>query len=133
MKKITITLAAATVAILLLFTGCDKYHRDRYVGYWDFVTEKRTYSDDFEIIKRDTINYLGKISNGKYENEIIIHYTNNDEITIHVDTKGNLYSICEGGYCKCGNFTKKDKIYFNTKSPNSYDISETHYVNGIKK
>jgi len=61
MKRITITLIAITL-IMFLIMGCDKdkYHRDRYIGDWDFVTVTITQIENdsgWKIVNRDTIYY----------------------------------------------------------------------------
>jgi hypothetical protein len=128
MKKITITFAAATVAILLLFTGCDKYHTNRYIGDWDFVTEKKTFHHE-EIIKRDTIYYIGKI---RGNNEwLTIQYTESDENLFQIDKEGNIYYICGGGYCIFGNFEGENKVSF--RILDYKNDGRVHKVIGVKK
>jgi len=130
MKNIKTTLVTAIVVLLLFFAGCDKYHRDRYIGDWNFVTERHTFMEDdlgyYEKVKIDTIYYTGKITHGTLENELIIQYTENNEILVHIGTDGYLWlSYPRGDYgtchqCSVGNFEKKDKISLS----NLY-----HYVN----
>jgi len=92
MKKLTTTITAATVAILLLFTGCDKYHRDRYTGTWDFVTEINSCSFDgsgnFIVEKREIVYYTGAITLGDLENELIIQYTESNKIIAGIGSDG---------------------------------------------
>ena len=65
MKKIKITVVAVTVVALVFFTGCDKYHRDRYTGTWSFVTVLNSFFFDPNpenwYNNWDTIYYVGKI------------------------------------------------------------------------
>jgi len=81
-----ITLVVATGIVLFFFTGCDKYHRDRYIGDWDFMTERVYYAsiDTHNIpIRIDTIYYSGKISLGP-GSALLIQYTENDEISAYM-------------------------------------------------
>jgi hypothetical protein len=117
MKKITIALIA-TVTILFSFTGCDKYHRDRYTGTWEFETVKIYYSGSYDTelieVKRDTIYYTGKISLGHSEDELIIQYAENDEINARLDYETYIYNStleCDGKY-PFGKFENKNKLNF---------------------
>ena len=117
MKKLTTTITAATVAILLLFTGCDKYHRDRYIGNWDFVTGIERYQLDsitekYVLIGCDTIYYLGTVTNGKYENYLLVEYIENHYEEVMIDKYGTIYITCPGEMCKRGNFEGKDSVHF---------------------
>ena len=118
MKKLTTTITAATVAILLLFTGCDKYHRDRYTGTWDFVTERRflNVTDSYNLIeiKRDTVYHLGKIIFGNLENELIFQYTEFDEVIAWIDEERYIYSVAGVmlGKYPCGRFENKYELRF---------------------
>jgi len=136
MKKITLTLVA-TVVILFFFTGCDKYHRDRYTGTWEFVTEKNFYIGRYDTglveIKRDTIYHLGIISLGNYENNIIIQYTENDTINAYLDQNGFIYNkdLEYGGKYPFGEFkNKQQQLSFRLNliediNPRFYSISGT--------
>ena len=101
---------------MFLFMGCDKYHRDRYTGDWDFVTEKNQYKYNVnEPIKSDTIYYFGKIYHGNDENTLIIQCTENDKVPTSVDKKGILWESYPTSYATChqcslGRFETKDKI-----------------------
>jgi len=115
MKKITIQLA--TIIIILFFiSGCDKYHRDRYTGTWEFETV-RTFINihpyDFEVVRTDTVYYTGKIILGNLENYLHIQYTNEDEIDVWIDKEGYISSnACPtGGKYSCGQFESKDKMH----------------------
>jgi len=119
MKKLTTTITAATVAILLLFTGCDKYHRDRYTGTWDFVTEKYKYIPDAtgHLTKKEydtTFYYSGKITNDeRYDNRLIIMYTETDEINVGIDEDGYIYPQCPlsyGSKFSTGKFANKNQM-----------------------
>lgn len=138
MKKITTTLIAA-VTILLSFTGCDKYHRDRYTGIWEFETTVKLFNTNEETIDEDTIYYSGKISLGVSENQLIVKYTENDEVIVWLDEDENVFSASasNGGKFPCGYFTEKNKVFFILGWYN-YDEglavgSENHIVQGIKK
>jgi hypothetical protein len=118
MKKLTTTLAL--IAILLLsFTSCDKYHCDRYTGTWDFVTVRNFYkydSNKYELLESDTIYYTGKIMLGSEDGQIIIKYTENDEITALFDSESKKTFWTNAppcGKCPSGSFEEKDKVSLN--------------------
>ncbi|MCL2291025.1 MAG: hypothetical protein FWC34_10060 [Bacteroidetes bacterium] len=96
MKKIKIPLIAAAIIMLFVFTGCDKYNRDKYAGNWDFTVErihcKKNSLGDFLEIGRETIFYSGKITLGSSENTLILHYTERDKVDIRIDKEANMYS-----------------------------------------
>jgi len=121
MKKITLSLAIAIV-ILLFFSGCDKDIRDKYIGDWDFITEFKTekciyfdgYLHELEIIREDTIYFSGKIILGNSENELLFHYTQNDDISTFINKNGGIYVPdypCPGSACTRGNFEGNNKVY----------------------
>lgn len=92
----------ANLILLLFFAGCDKYHRNRYVGDWDFVTLKAIciYDDFGELmeIKRDTVFYSGNIKCGdEYENELIIQYTVTDVLHASIEYNANNEARLIGG------------------------------------
>ena len=115
MKKIAIITAIVAI-ILPSFTGCDKYHRDRYIGDWDFVTKSEHYQmvlGKRELVGCDTIYYLGKITYGEYENHLIIQYTENHYDDAVIDKYGKIYTLCPGARCECGKFEGEDSVHFN--------------------
>jgi len=129
MKKIAII--TAIILVMLIIMGCDKdkYHRDRYIGDWDFVTEKTTFIG-YEVVKVDTIYYLGKITPGQCsEIELIIQYTENDEFIGYVDKDGTISRYCGlGALCRNGSFEGKNKVNFAT-----WDHDWNHSIIGTKK
>ena len=138
MKKITITFAAATVAILLLVTGCDKYHRDKYTGTWDFVTERKFYNYNdtvgFVYEKSEMLYYSGKISLGNDESELFIRYTENDEISGWLRQDGNsIYTLSQTSFYgkdPSGYFDGKNNVYIRFNQ-NVMDNSEMNIIGGI--
>jgi len=156
MRNIRITLFAATAIPLLFFTGCEKDNRSKYIGDWEFVTEKILYQRDsigyrvmewgdtvthyseYVQIGCDTVYYSGKISVGNLEDELIIQFTENDEVFVHINkereiwqTFPSFYSTCHR--CSFGKFEKKDKLYLD-KIHQFYENSVTeYYVTGAKK
>jgi hypothetical protein len=139
MKKLTTTIAA-TLLIIFLMMSCDKDHRDRYTGTWEFVTEKIYFNKSYPYneIQRETIYYLGKITLGNLEHELIIQFTEYEEVKAPLMPKGVLgysysyqtpYMVCH--QCTMGSFEGKDKIslsfYIETETMISY------HVKGIRK
>ena len=99
MKKLTIITAISLIVSLFMSCDKDKYHRDRYIGDWDFVTHRSISQDNSGsnmLIRYDTICYTGKISIGNFEsmygtheNSLLIMYTENDEIKAWVGKNNN--------------------------------------------
>jgi hypothetical protein len=142
MKKTTLILIVAAVIMLSFFTGCDKYHRDRYTGTWEFTTIITLHKDnngETTLLQSDTLYYLGSISLGTYENQLLVKYTASNEIMIGLDSDGNIYTPIEvgGGKLPCGKFEKKDKISFTLIrmiiNEGIIDGWENCHIKGIKK
>ena len=136
MKKNTLILAAATVIILFFFAGCDKYHRDRYTGTWEFVTNKRVtaYENSYPVAREldTTIYYTGKISYGNFENQVIIIYTENDEVTFPIDKHGRFAGYLRDGDGNYGDFG--GRIDFEGNKKVNFDISWFYWdENGSQK
>jgi len=119
MKKI-ITLLSATAIILFFLTSCDKYHRDRYTGTWNFVTERVYYNENHETyqlveVKRDTVFYTGKISCGNWERVLVVQYTENENVDTWIDKDGYIFSKAGDmlGKYSSGEFESKNKMYLN--------------------
>jgi len=134
MKKIT-KIITAIVAILLLFGGCKKDIRDKYIGDWEFETKKIYYGDldGNGEMKRDTIYYVGKISLGGIENELIIQYTEKDTVSGFLrDDK--IYTAFGSVLAKypSGFFTGKNKIFLQMFFYNTGARIE-EVINGMKK
>jgi len=129
MNRVTLVLATSII-LLLFFTGCDKYHTNRYIGDWDFVTIKH------DTIKSDTIYYSGKISLGNYENALIIQYTKDDEIAATLIENRDIvipkYN-CAKGVCTHGKFEEKNKMNLSFGWTYGGGKSWSHNIVGTKK
>jgi len=130
-----IRIIATTLTVLLFFTGCDKYHRNNYVGDWEFVTKKLVYKrvdNGIEILKCDTIYYSGKISSGSNDKELVFQYTEGDKVSAYLDIEGFLYVTPCGAIGSNGYFEGNSKVYFDIgwEYP---DAGEGHYIIGTKK
>jgi len=142
MKKNTTILVSTIVVMLFFFTGCDKDIRDRYTGTWKFETKKCLYIFDEELqawvpTQKDTIYFLGKISPGSSERELIIQFSENEEISAYVSKNGDLglkypaeYNVCHK--CRLGHFMKQNKIYLDFYQFNGNIVNDYH-VYGTKK
>jgi hypothetical protein len=113
MKRKIITSVAAIVIMLFFFTGCDKYHRDRYTGTWEFVTESILRQFDYDSgeyfqIECDTLYFSGKISRDKAADELKIEYKENYSIILKINACGKLYGFSHNSFC--GEFYEADKI-----------------------
>jgi|GEM_PF-1240754 len=135
-----IRIIATTLTVLLFFTGCDKYHRNKYTGDWDFVTEivQCQYLDGWKEIERETVYYAGKISSGTYENELIIQYTENDIERVSIpDTKSTgIYSKNGLGNSKgatSGSFEGENRMYLHLCWNDNFPNGKIHYISGFKK
>jgi hypothetical protein len=141
--KNLIKILVASIIILSIFSACDKYHIDRYVGDWEFMTiikQTKNIDNDTAIsIGCDTIYYLGKISSLNSENELIVHFTENENIKLTLDVDKNLwsditpYSTC--AQCPAGYFKNVDKIILNFYKV-TFDkedrVYHTYYIDGRK-
>ena len=146
MKNLTTTLAI--IAILLLsFISCDKYHRNRYTGIWDFVTVTKTEKllrNDGTIlsVEYDTVYYLGSISEGEDKSVLIIKYTENDEMSYSLKKDRRKYDPArdgEGALIRDSyiQFDGEDKVrlgrrWVEINDENSYYEKESN-VKGTKK
>ena len=143
MKKIKITLAVVTGAMMLLFfTGCEKtFDRNQCIGDWDFVTHKSLYDEALYVYLSDTtIYYTGQISLGDTENELIIKYTENNEIIVKTTPKGDLYAPtthsppCPGvGPSPNGYFEGENKLHLTPDYRVGISHREDHNIIGTKK
>ena len=131
MKKIT-KIIIAVAALLLMLNSCEKntdFDIDKCMGDWDFVTEKitRTYIDSELIEQRDTIYYLGTISDlgANHSYNVIIQYTPGDCISSIIDKHGNILTIGPGMNVKRGKFEGANKVHFNL---GGYDYSNQEYI-----
>ena len=139
MNRITITMAVAAI-LLLFFMGCDKDIRNRYTGDWEFVTKIDSSQFDYELNKwiplGYVISYSGKIIHGKNNDELIIQYTAQNEVTVWVNHNGNLwtsvYPISTGGD-RHGYFEEKDKMYLTLHYSKYGGFLTSHIIEGTKK
>lgn len=134
MKKIIIPLMAITT-ILFFFTSCDKYHRDRYTGIWEFETEIMLQKFDYDSgnyiqIECDTLYFLGKVSQNEAADELEIEYKKNHFIVLKVNTCGKLYGFSHNDFC--GEFYDEDKIYLFLDWWDEAGMLKTERINGSK-
>jgi len=114
--KIISSVITTAIIILFFLTSCDKYHRDKYTGTWEFVTVRADYNewDGSDIMKRDTIYYTSKITLDEYERGLILQYTEWDKIVISIDKDGYIYhKAFMYGRDATGQFESKNKMYLN--------------------
>ena len=117
MNRVTLILAAITI-ILLFFTSCDKDIRNRYTGDWEFVTKIDSVQFDYDSnnwisLGFDTISFFGKIIRGEHNDELIIQYTEQNEVTVWVNHNGNLWTsvyTIAGVDNRHGYFEEKNKM-----------------------
>jgi len=107
------------IAVAVLFTTCKKDDDccAKYIGDWDFVTVVSIIENSTFIVK-DTIYYSGTIIRGNDKNHLIIQFTENNVITVHV-ISGNLWLAIGGEVnphymtchkCTVGSFINKNEI-----------------------
>ena len=131
MKKIATTIAAIILVIFFIMS-CekDKYHRDRYIGDWDFITEVITqeYDDsEWKIVNRDTVYYSGTIAYGSSEDQLRIQYVEKESFlnNVKIDVDGNIYTLYwKDSYCKSGKFEREDQVHFCINWSAPYIIDE---------
>jgi hypothetical protein len=117
-------LAVAAICVTL-FSTCekDKKHvekpdyRDQWVGDWDFVVERGFCSRDSGMTRIDTIYHSGTIMFGNEEWQIIIKYTENNEIVAYVNDYGQICNPDQvyGIYSFSGDFIENNNnvyLYF---------------------
>ena len=140
MKRITIQLAAIII-ILLFISGCDKDIRDKYVGDWEFITKVDSAQFDYDLndwipLGFDSVFYEGRIILGKFDDELIIQYTERDEVTARINHNGNLwtsvYSIA-GTNSRHGYFEENNKMYLTLYYFKYGGFSSHHFIEGTKK
>jgi len=116
---------AIVAACVTFFSTCkkDKKHveepdyRMQWIGDWDFVVNRGFCSHESGMTTIDTIYYSGTIMFGNEEWQIIIKYTENDEIVANVNDDGKIYNPNQifGIYSFSGNFIEKNNnvyLYF---------------------
>jgi hypothetical protein len=139
MNRTTLVLSSI-VTTLLFLSSCDKDIRNRYTGDWEFLTKIDSAQFDYEInewiqLGFDTIAYFGNITQGKNNDELIIRYTEQNEVTAWVNHNGNIwtpiYSTSTGS--RHGYFEEKDKIYLNLSYFKYGGFLTNHYIEGNKK
>jgi len=139
MKKVRLILAT-TLTVLLCFTGCDKDIRGKYVGDWEFVTEIDSNQFDYDLYKWillgfDTISYSGKIIYGEHNDELIIQYTEQNEVTAWVNHNGNLWTSVyrTSTRSRHGYFEETNKMYLTLSYSKYGGFLTDHYIIGTKK
>ena len=135
MKKIKLTIAT-TAILLLFFTGCDKDIRNKYIGDWEFITKIDSAQFDYDLndwipLGFDTISYFGKITRGKYNDELIIQYTKQNEVTVWINHNGNLWTSLYGTSSGC--FEGKDKMYLTLSCSKYGGFGTDYFIEGTKK
>jgi len=84
-----------TFMFALVFAGCkpedeNMDYREKYTGNWNFdVTISEFYMAD-SLNSEEKFSYVGEVSLGSSEEDIIIHYLEDDYITLTVDEDGVL-------------------------------------------
>ncbi len=125
---------SAIIAVLIFFTCCKKESkdfRDKYTGNWDFVVEVTKLNiDSIGQYERDTIYYLGKISNGNADNELNIQYSKDSLIVLNIIESGEL-SIFPTQYSN-GEFEGESKIHLYLRW-GGLGGNTTHVIDGVKK
>ena len=118
MKKVIVALAF----LLFTLTCCDKYHRNKYTGTWEFTVDRIFYNEINYIESvivvelRDTVYYVGKIlTDEDLENGLLIKYTEKDEVYAWIEEINDevfLYTILGtyGGKYASGQFEGKNKL-----------------------
>jgi len=110
MKKITLNLFMAAVAVLCFFGGCEKIQRGQYTGIWDFMVLDWVWSQGSGW-KNDTTYYLGKISRGATYNKLKIEYKENTTITMDIDETGTLSKFYKNSFEYAnGQFNGNDNV-----------------------
>ncbi len=79
----------------LVFAGCQPEdenmdYREKYTGNWNFdVTISEFYMAD-SYYNEENFSYVGEVTLGSSEEEVVIHYLEDDYVTLVVDEEGVL-------------------------------------------
>ena len=96
---------------LSIFSGCEKKdYRRKYTGNWTFNVNIREFNvDSFGYVVFDTICFDGTISFGDEPDEILIQYTERNNIQLKIDENGVLSGF-PTHYCG-GKFENDNKVH----------------------
>jgi hypothetical protein len=112
MKKPSGFFPATTIIIVLIMviSGCEKFqdnYRKKYLGTWEFRYYYSEQNITYGITESDSVFYTGAIDAGVTKDEIVIRYTAQDTITLHIDKNGLVTDYCWApSYCY-GGFTEE--------------------------
>ena len=124
------------ICITLVLSSCKKDkleadYRDKWVGDWDFVVERISYTGWFT--EHDTVFYSGIITIGNSDTTLNIRYYKNTLLEdILVDKFGKLDKLLYRPFIQ-GQFEGKENVYIEYKNHNSSNLGDTHIINGTKK
>ncbi len=122
-----------TLAILLLFmTNCKKESKDirnNYIGNWNFEVVRSSFIMD-SLYTVDTVNYMGSISSGNSNNEIILQYTDENSIILNIDDNGVMSGFPT--QYSGGEFNGKNKIHLYLRW-GGLGGGTTHTIDGVKQ
>jgi hypothetical protein len=81
--------------LVIFFTGCKPDnelvdYRERYTGEWQFDVTVSEFNMVDSFYFEEKINYVGDVSLGTVDKEILIHYLEDNYITLAVDDDGVL-------------------------------------------
>lgn len=106
------------LTVTLFMTSCEKKpfnFRNKYIGTWSFTVKRTAYQLNQGITLDDTVYYEGNIEYGSEKNELVIHYLENEKVTMLMDIKDSLYKQnADPHVIDMGKFTDKKHLELTT-------------------
>ena len=68
-------------------------YRNKYIGEWNFSIEYSSFNMGNSPSIYDLVEYLGEITYGEEDNNVIIKYSKNNSVTLTIDKNGIFYDL----------------------------------------
>jgi hypothetical protein len=125
------------VTLLLIFglfiTSCEKKlfnYRNKYLGDWEFKVNVYEHNiDSLGSQFNDSFIYQGQIKYGVNDDELLIEYSNDDVITLKINTEGEVTTNLGFGTCTFDN-NEDVEIHLKWGGMGAFII---HDINGVKQ
>jgi hypothetical protein len=116
MKKYSWLGLPVLIAILsIILSGCTKWrysYIEKYLGSWEFQFYNYTHNVTLDIESWDTIYYTGVITHGSGDNEVLIQYTETNNMTLEVGKDGVILDYCWAPSHCSGKFEDKNTFHY---------------------
>lgn len=127
-----------TFCLTILFYGCTKWkyrYISDYLGTWEFQVCYYTMNITLDTSWRDTVYFTGVINRGPGNDEVIIQYTEENNMTLRVGDDGVILDYCMRPSSCSGKFTDDNKFEYRYSARVSTGQSLMFYsreINGEK-